>query len=144
MTRYHAGRYLLALLLFAAGCAAPEPSPVPTPMPESVSDPAPDVTIVVGSGLIDTGPTPVADPTGYDIDPLGVLLAAVIILTGDVESAVAAGLVRPIEVDVALLAISSGVLDDWSAFLQHDDAPAQVRPAMRAHSSRKPTVRWNS
>lgn len=24
------------------------------------------------------------------------------------------------------------------------DAPAQVRPAMRAHSSRKPTVRWNN
>lgn len=144
MTRPCGGHYVLALVLCATGCAASEPSPVPTAVPESVIDPAPDVTIVVGSGLSDTGPSVVAESTGYDIDPLGVLLAAIIILTGDVESAVATGLVRPIEVDVALLAISSRALDDWSSFLQQADGPAQVRPAMRAHSSRKPTVRWNN
>lgn len=144
MRRIGLSHCALALVFITSGCSADEPSPVPRAVPQSVSDPAPDVTIVVGSGLTDTGPAVLPEPTGYDIDPLGVLLAAIIILTGDVESAVATGLVRPVEVDVALLALSSGALDDWSAFLQQAEATAQVRPAMRAHSSRKPTVRWNN
>jgi hypothetical protein len=124
-------------------CSSGDESPIPTAGSDPVETPAPEVSVVVGAADVDTGPVAEFDQAAYDIDPIGVLLAALIIMGGDVEGAVASGLVRPVEVDVALLAMSTDSLDDWTNLLSAPSA-AQVRPAIRAHSSRRPTVRWKS
>lgn len=124
-------------------CSSGDDSPIPTAGSDPVETPAPEVSLVVGAAELDTGPVAELDQAAYDVDPIGVLLAALIIMGGDVEEAVASGLLRPVEVDVALLAISTNSLDDWTNLLLEPNV-AQVRPAIRAHSSRRPTVRWNS
>ena len=43
----------------------------------------------------------------------GVLLAAVLLATGDVTGAVAEGIVSPEEVDAAVAAVAAGDLDRW-------------------------------
>lgn len=133
----------LVVSLLLSGCVGGNQEPVPRATPDPVDDPVPEVSVAVGSAANDVGPIVDIDSAGYHLDPNGVLLAAIIILHGDVEEAVAAGLIRPVEVDVALLALSSGTLDDWVGFLGAAES-AQVRPAIRAHSSRSPTVRWKS
>jgi hypothetical protein len=45
--------------------------------------------------------------------PSGVLLAAVLLATGDVGAAVAEGIVSPEEVDAAVAAVAAGDLDRW-------------------------------
>jgi hypothetical protein len=124
-------------------CSSGEDPPIPTSGSDPVETPAPEVSVIVGAAELDSGPVAELDHSDYDIDPIGVLLAALIIMGGDVEEAVASGILRPIEVDVALLAMSTDSLDDWTNVLSVSSA-AQVRPAIRAHSSRRPTVRWNS
>ncbi len=47
------------------------------------------------------------------VRPSGVLLAAVVLATGDIEAAVADGLVSPEEVDAAVAAVTAGDLDRW-------------------------------
>lgn len=49
-----------------------------------------------------------------DLSARGVLLAAVLLSEGDVERAVADGLVTPAEVDEAIRAIEGGELDVWA------------------------------
>ncbi len=49
-----------------------------------------------------------------DLSARGVLLAAVLLSEGDVERAVADGLVTPAEVDEAIRAIEGGELDAWA------------------------------
>lgn len=138
------GRVLLVCLLFV-GCGSDDESPVPVASSDPAGEVIPEVTLVVRAAVDDTGPAVSPVASGYDLDPIGVLLAALLLASGDVEEAVAAGLLRPVEVDVALLAISSGTIDDWIDFLAPSDTGSfQARPAMRAHSSRRPTVRWNS
>lgn len=47
------------------------------------------------------------------VRPSGVLLAAVLLATGDVTGAVAEGIVSPEEVDAAVAAVAAGDLDRW-------------------------------
>lgn len=124
-------------------CTAGAQDPIPSVRPDPAEEVTPSVTVSANRVVLDTGPEVEINRGAYDLDPNGVLLAAIIIMNGDVERAVAAGVLRPVEVDVALLAMSSGTLDDWVEFLEPTSV-AQIRPAIRAHSSRRPTVRWNS
>lgn len=124
-------------------CTAGAQDPIPSVRSDPAEEVTPSVTVSANRVVSDTGPEVEINRGAYDLDPNGVLLAAIIIMNGDVEQAVAAGVLRPVEVDVALLAMSSGTLDDWVEFLESTSV-AQVRPAIRAHSSRRPTVRWNS
>lgn len=55
-----------------------------------------------------------------DVTAAGVLLAATLIAAGDIEAAVASGLVSPAEVDEAKAAIEAGTLDRWVALAQGD------------------------
>ena len=48
-----------------------------------------------------------------DLTPKGVLLAAVILSTGDIEAALSDGLVTVPEVDAAREAVAAGTLDLW-------------------------------
>lgn len=48
-----------------------------------------------------------------DVSARGVLLAAVLLSTADIEGALAEGLVTPAEVDFAQQAIDDGMLDHW-------------------------------
>jgi hypothetical protein len=48
----------------------------------------------------------------------GVILAATLIATGNIDDAVASGLVSPAEVDEARKAIESGSLDRWVALAE--------------------------
>lgn len=58
---------------------------------------------------------PVTDPLEVPagVRPSSVILAAVLIASGGLESAVASGLVTPDEVDAARAAIEAGTLDEW-------------------------------
>ncbi|CAB4565337.1 unannotated protein [freshwater metagenome] len=48
-----------------------------------------------------------------DANPSRVLLAAVILASGDIEKALAEGLVTSLDVDAAVAAIKNGTLDAW-------------------------------
>ena len=48
-----------------------------------------------------------------DANPTRVLLAAVILATGDIEKAIIEGLVTSLDVDAAAAAIKDGTLDAW-------------------------------
>jgi hypothetical protein len=53
-----------------------------------------------------------------DVSASGVLLAATLIASGNVDDAVASGLVTPAEVDEARAAIENGTLDRWVALAE--------------------------
>ncbi|WP_208322556.1 hypothetical protein [Salinibacterium sp. ZJ454] len=55
----------------------------------------------------------VTDAVSDSVTAEGVLLAAVLLSTADIEAAVAEGLVTPGEVDEAQRAIDAGTLDEW-------------------------------
>lgn len=79
--------------------AADAPSGAATDTPDS-----PDVgTTVEGPGVVDGA------------DPLGVLLAVVVLTTGEVDAAVAEGLVTPAELDTARDAIAAREVSAWLA-----------------------------
>lgn len=48
-----------------------------------------------------------------DANPARVLLAAVILTSGDIEKAIIEGLVTSVDVDAAVAAIKDGTLDAW-------------------------------
>jgi hypothetical protein len=48
-----------------------------------------------------------------DANPARVLLAAVLLASGDIEKALTDGLVTPKDVDAAVSAIKNGTLDEW-------------------------------
>lgn len=79
---------------------------------------SPDTAVVPST---DT-PTDVSKPADgtipEDVTPSGVLLAATLIASGDVDDAVASGLVTPAEVDEAIAAIEAGTLDRWVALAE--------------------------
>jgi hypothetical protein len=50
---------------------------------------------------------------GADVSARGVVLAAVLLVAGDIDKGLAEGIVTPSEVDEARLAIDSGTLDMW-------------------------------
>jgi hypothetical protein len=88
------------LLTTLAGCA---PS-VPT---ESMS-------VINGNGIL------TAD-LGSDVTARGVVLAAVLLVAGDIEKALAKGLVTTPEVDAARKAIDEGTLDMWRQRAEADE-----------------------
>lgn len=55
-----------------------------------------------------------------DVSAQGVLLAAVLLSTADIEAALADGLVTPAEVDLAQKAIDDGLLDQWRERAERD------------------------
>lgn len=78
------------------GTSAPTTAP-----PVVVGDGAPTSTEDGGSVVL---------PAGVESD--GVLVAAVVLATGDIEAALDAGLVTPAEVEAAVQAIQDGTLTD--------------------------------
>ena len=89
---------------------------------------APEVATTTGAPEATTTTVPKEEyvPTDYategvleaselseDVTPVGVIAAAVLIATGDIEAAMADGLVTPAEVEVATDAIENGTLVDW-------------------------------
>ena len=69
------------------------------------------------AGVTDAAPSPhpiLTSALPSDLTARGVLLAAVLLSDGDVEQAVADGLVTPAEVDEAIRAIEADELDVWA------------------------------
>lgn len=103
-------RHLLAvtaLISFVAGCGDDgNGSPATTPAPTTSSN---------STSVASTSTTPSSVPDGDEeaVEATGVVLAAVLLAAGDVEAAVAAGLVSPSEVDQAALAVEAGTMATW-------------------------------
>jgi hypothetical protein len=57
---------------------------------------------------------------GADVSARGVVLAAVLLVAGDIEKGLTQGVVTPAEVDEARLAIESGTLDMWRQRAESD------------------------
>ena len=75
------------------------------------------VALTACAAATDAAPSPhpiLASELPSDLTARGVLLAAVLLSDGDVEQAVADGLVTPAEVDEAIRAIETGELDVWA------------------------------
>ncbi|MEM8905384.1 MAG: hypothetical protein AAGF02_16905, partial [Actinomycetota bacterium] len=53
------------------------------------------------------------EPIAGEIDGDGVLVAAIVVATGDIEAALDEGVVTPAEVEAALVAIDEGSLSEW-------------------------------
>ena len=52
-------------------------------------------------------------PVEGEVDGEGVLVAAIVVATGDVEAALDEGVVTPAEVEAAIRAIDDGTLSEW-------------------------------
>lgn len=88
------------LLTTLAGCAPSVPS-------ESMS-------VLAGNGIL------TAD-LGTDVTARGVVLAAVLLVAGDVEKALTKGVVTASEVEAARAAIAEGTLDMWRQRAEADE-----------------------
>lgn len=89
-------------LIALSGCSAEE-SETPSPPAEVIEFPAVPADNV----------SSVPDPLPEFVTAKGVVLATVIIATGNVSSAIEQGLVSPQEVDLARKAIAEGTVQDW-------------------------------
>lgn len=89
-------------LFVLTGCASNEPQPAPAPS-DIVEEPT------LGEQDVSAVPNPLPD----FVTAKGVVLATVIIATGNVSSAIEQGLVSPQEVDLARKAIAEGTVQDW-------------------------------
>lgn len=65
------------------------------------------------SGVVDTETTPIDDIDVDGIDPDKVVLASILLAVGNVDVALADGLVSADEVDLAAEALASGTLSRW-------------------------------
>ena len=89
-----------AAILTLAGCVqAPTEEPI-----EDVAVPSEVVEEAVPEVVVDI-------PEG--VDPVRVVLAFVLMSTGDIESAVAEGLVTPDEVAIAVQSLEDGTVQEW-------------------------------
>ncbi|MEO1062794.1 MAG: hypothetical protein AAFZ07_15385 [Actinomycetota bacterium] len=52
-------------------------------------------------------------PIEGEVDGEGVLVAAIVVATGDIDAALDEGIVTPAEVEAAILAIEDGTLSEW-------------------------------
>lgn len=89
-----------AAVLMMSGCVQPsveEPSEVNVVPSEVVEEVVPKVVLDIPEG----------------VDPVRVVLAFVLMSTGDIESAVAEGLVTPDEVAVAVQSLEEGTVQQW-------------------------------
>jgi hypothetical protein len=78
----------------------------------------PDSTISPSTDGPADSTQPEASELPEDVTAAGVVLAATLIATGNIDDAVASGLVSPAEVDEARAAIESGTLDRWVALAE--------------------------
>jgi len=93
---------LLAAVLLVAGCTRTNDGAVTAHGSRSVSG---------YPGAPDT----VVTPFDGDVDPMRVLLAVVVLTTGNVDAAVAEGLLTPAEFDIAESAIANHEVSAWLA-----------------------------
>lgn len=118
-------RKLVAVCLAAtalAACGSTEDVAVDETLATSTAEPA-STSAPTGTSPATSPVAPTTPLAGDDlsvresetVSAAGVLSAAVLLASGDVEQAVADGRVTPDEVDEAIAAIESGVLDQWAA-----------------------------
>ena len=101
---------LAAGALVISACSADD-EPM-TSVPDSVMSPSTDA-------LADST-APEASELPEDVTAAGVVLAATLIASGNIDDAVASGLVTPAEVDEARAAIENGTLDRWVDLAEAD------------------------
>jgi len=89
-----------ATILAMSGC-------VQAPIEEPVED------IAVPSEIVEEVVPEVALDIPEGVDPVRVVLAFVLMSTGDIESAVAEGLVTPDEVAIAVQSLEDGTVQEW-------------------------------
>ena len=104
--RRHLAAMTAAVVLVAACGDDGNGSPVTTTAPTTSSS-------STSSTSTSTPSTSVPDGDEEAVEATGVVLAALLLAAGDVETAVAAGLVSPAEVDQAALAIETGTMVTW-------------------------------
>ncbi|MFM8858190.1 MAG: hypothetical protein ACKOI2_13530 [Actinomycetota bacterium] len=73
----------------------------------------PDSTMILATDAPADSTAPETGELPEDVTAAGVVLAATLIATGNIDDAVASGLVSPAEVDEARAAIENGTLDRW-------------------------------
>ncbi|MFM6971590.1 MAG: hypothetical protein ACKOWH_03255 [Rhodoluna sp.] len=81
----------LVTSLTACASAAPEPTPSTSIIKFSIPDPLP-----------------------ADVTASGVVLAGILLTSGDIAKAVEEGLISPAEVDLARIAVKANRLGDWA------------------------------
>lgn len=59
------------------------------------------------------------------VDPVRVVLAFVLLSSGDLEAAISKGLVSPEEVAVSIAAVEEGTIQDWIDAAEESVAPSQ-------------------
>lgn len=79
----------------------------------SMSVPSESMSVIEGNDIL------TAD-LGADVSARGVVLAAVLLVAGDIEKGLAQGVVTVAEVDEARTAIESGTLDMWRQRAESD------------------------
>ena len=101
-------------LVFAVGLLTACSSEVPeeAPAPEIVQE-QPVETPTIGLEV----------PEG--VDPVRVVLAFVLLSSGDIEAAISEGLVSPEEVAIAVTAVDEGTIQDWIEAAEESVAPSQ-------------------
>ena len=119
---------LVAVTCGGGGGGDEAPAPTASTTTVVTTTGAPEVATTTGAPEATTTTVPKEEyvPTDYaaegvleaselseDVTPVGVIAAAVLIATGDIEAAMADGLVTPAEVEVAADAIENGTLVDW-------------------------------
>lgn len=101
----------LAVGALAISACSTEDEPMAS-VPDSTMSPSTDAPA-------DSTP-PEASNLPEDVTAAGVILAATLIASGNIDDAVASGLVTPAEVDEARAAIENGTLDRWVDLAEAD------------------------
>ena len=73
----------------------------------------PDSTVSLSTDAPADSTSPESSGLPEDVTAAGVVLAATLIASGNIDDAVASGLVSPAEVDEARAAMENGTLDRW-------------------------------
>lgn len=104
--------FLSAGLLFVAcGGDDTEVSPTTTTASEAVDSQSESPVV---SSTPDSAGEPIGVAERADVSAFGVILAAVLLASGDVEQAVADGVVTAAEVDAAAAAVRDDTLSQWA------------------------------
>ncbi len=124
---------LAALVIVGAACSSPSAS---EDLSVSVDEASGTIAIETGDATTTSEPTVLvgdsdgepADgvpeipevpdelvPVEGEVDGEGVLIAAIVVATGDVEAALDQGVITPAEVEAAIGAIADGTLSEWVA-----------------------------
>lgn len=95
-------------LLTACSAEVPERAPAPGIVQEQPVE-TPQIQLEVPEG----------------VDPVRVVLAFVLLSSGDIEAAISEGLVSPEEVAIAVTAVDEGTIQDWIDAAEEGVAPSQ-------------------